>query len=55
MIFCYQVEIDETDTSASMQEILDIGLMALTEAYSKLGCYYDIGYNPQLVTKGKIN
>jgi hypothetical protein len=55
MIVCYQVEIDETETSLSIQELLDKGLMALTEAYSKIGCYYNIGYNPQLVIKGKVN
>ena len=36
-------------------ELLDIGLNALAEAYDKLGCYYDIGYNPQMVTKRKVN
>lgn len=55
MTVLYQVEIDETETSLSIQDILDIGLMALTEVYSKIGCYYNIGYNPQLVTKGKTN
>ena len=55
MTVLYQVEIDETETSLSIQDILDIGLSSLTEAYQKLGCYYNIGYNPQLVTNGKQN
>lgn len=55
MTVLFQVEIDEMETSLSIQEILDIGLLALTDAYKKLGCYYNIGYNPQLVTKGKTN
>lgn len=55
MKWCFQVEVDEKDTSLSINELLDIGLDALVEAYGKLGCYYDIGYNPQMVTKGKVN
>jgi len=53
MIVCYQVEIDESETTLSKQELLDLGLMALTNAYEKTGAYYDIGYNPQMVTSGK--
>lgn len=55
MTVLYQVEIDETETPLSVQNILDIGLSSLTEAYKKLGCYYNVGYNPQLVTKWKTN
>ena len=55
MTVCYKVEVDETETDKSIQELLDIGLYALTDAYDKLGCYFDIGYNPQTVTTGKMN
>lgn len=55
MTVLFQVEIDETETSLPIQDILDLGLLSLTDAYKKLGCYYNIGYNPQLITKGKTN
>ena len=55
MIVCYQVEVDETETTLTKEELLDLGLMALTNAYEKTGAYYDIGYNPQMVVIGKRN
>ena len=55
MIFCYQVEIDENEANAPVQEIIDKGLDSLAETFSKFGCYYNIGYNPQLVTFGGVN
>lgn len=55
MFVCYQVEVDETETTLTKEELLDLGLMALTSAYEKTGAYFDIGYNPQIVTSGKLN
>ena len=55
MIVCYQVEVDETETSMPIQDILDLGVVALARAYEKLGCYYSVGYNPEFVTRGKVN
>lgn len=49
------VEVDEKETTYSRQELLDMGLDALTSAYKKTGAYFDIGYNPQLVTSGVNN
>ena len=51
----YVVEVDEKETTYSKQELLDIGLNALTSAYEKTWAYFDIGYNPQLVTNGGSN
>jgi len=53
MIMCFQVEVDEKETTLSKEELLELGLMALTNAYEKTGAYFDIGYNPQLVTNGR--
>ena len=55
MIVCYQVEVDETETVLSTQELLDLGLTALANAYKKTGAYFDVGYNPQMVVYGKRN
>ena len=55
MIFCYQVEIAEGEASASVQEILEKGLTSLSDTFSKFGCYYNVGYNPELITFGGIN
>ena len=55
MKVCFNVEIDESETEKSVQELLDIGLEALGQSYSELGCYFNIGYNPELVTKGRQN
>jgi len=53
MIVLYQVEVDETETTLSKQEILDKCLNALSDALAPLGCYYDVGYNPTQVVTGK--
>jgi len=53
MKVCYQVEVDETETTLTQDELLNLGLEALADAYSKTGAYFDVGYNPTLVTKGK--
>ena len=55
MTVCYQVEVDETETSMPIQDILDLGVVALARAYEKLGCHYSVGYNPEFVTRGKVN
>lgn len=55
MKVAFMVEVDENETTYSMQELLNIGLNALTDAYEKTGAYFDIGYNPQLVTIGGNN
>ena len=55
MIVCYQVEVDESQTTLSKDELLQLGLQALACAFEKTGAYYDVGYNPQMVIKGKKN
>ena len=55
MKVAFMVEADEKETTYSKQELLDMGLNALTSAYEKTGAYFDIGYNPQLVTSGGSN
>ena len=55
MKVAFMVEVDEKETTYSIQELLDMGLDALTDAYEKTGAYFDIGYNPQLVTSGGNN
>lgn len=55
MKVAFMVEVDERETSYTTQQLLDIGLNALTSAYTKTGAYFDIGYNPQLVTSGRSN
>ena len=53
MIVLFQVEVDEKETSLTKDELCELGLNALTGAYEKTGAYFDIGYNPQLVTDGR--
>ena len=55
MKVAYMVEVDEKETTYTKQELLDMGLDALASAYEKTGAYFDIGYNPQLVTSGGSN
>lgn len=55
MKVAFLVEVDEKETTYSRQELLDMGLNALTSAYEKTGAYFNIGYNPQLVTNGGCN
>lgn len=55
MKVAFMVEVDERETTYSIQELLDMGLKALTATYEKTGAYFDIGYNPQLVTSGGNN
>lgn len=55
MKWCYQVEVDETETSKTKQEIIELGLNVLAETFSKLGCYYDIGFNPNMITTNKTS
>ena len=55
MKITFIVKVDENKTTYSVQELLDMGLEALTSAYEKTGVYFDIGYNPQLITKGRSN
>ncbi len=52
MKVAFIVEVDEKQTIYSKQELLDLGLDALASAYEKTGAYFNIGYNPQLVTNG---
>ena len=49
------VEVDEKETPCSIQNLLDMGLDALTSVYEKTGAYFNVGYNPQLVTSGRNN
>ena len=53
MIVCYQVEVDETETTLTKDELLTLGMTALASAFEKTGAYYNIGYNPQMVTSGR--
>lgn len=53
MTFFYQVEFDETETDLTPREVADKDLEALSDALSKIGCYFDCGYNPQLFIKAK--
>lgn len=51
----FMIDVDEKETTLSKKEILDIGLEAIAEAYERLGIYYDIGYNPQLITNSQLS
>lgn len=53
MTFFYQVEFDETQTNLTPKEVADKGLKALSDSLSEIGCYFDLGYNPQLFIKAK--
>lgn len=55
MKWCFQIEVDEKETTLSREKLLEIGINALAQAYDKVGCYYDIGYNPQLITTNKTS
>lgn len=54
MKVCFQVEVDEKETTLSREKLLEVGVNALAEAYGKVGCYYDIGYDPRTVTTNKF-
>ena len=53
VLFC--VEVDETQTDKTMLELVDMGMKALVEAYEQTGAYFDVGYDPRMVTSGKGN
>ena len=55
MKWCFQVEVDESETTMSREELLQVGMNALAEAYEKCGCYFDIGYNPNMITTNMIS
>ena len=55
MKVAFMVEVDEKETPYSKQELLDMGLNALASVYNKTGAYFDVGYNPQVVTNGGNN
>ena len=55
MKVAFIVEVDEKETTYSKRELLDMGLDALASVYGKTGAYFDVGYNPQLVTSGGNN
>lgn len=52
MIVTYQVEVDEREANITAKEIADIGLNALSDAFRILGCYFDVGYNPNMILPG---
>ena len=55
MRILFLVDIDESETNFSMQQLADFGLEALSNEYEKLGCECDIGYNPEMISPGKFN
>ncbi len=54
MRFILEIEVDEKEAKKTPQDILDSTLNILSELYIKYDCYYNVGYDPNVVSTNKL-